>query len=369
MDQATKIVATLGPASSDAQVIESMILAGLDVVRLNFSHGSAQDHIARAQRVREASRRVGREVAIMADLQGPKIRVGKFAQGKVQLREGAPFILDAARQEPGDEHAVGLDYKELPGDVKAGDVLLLNDGLIVLDVQRVAGDAVHTVVRVGGELSDNKGINKQGGGLTAAALTAKDMEDIKTAIGLQADYVAVSFPKSGTDMEMARQLCNVAAAGRYPLETVQAMASVCEEAEKHMAASDHEYDGSHSHLPRIDQAIAASALHAAALVGAKAIVALTDSGSTALWMSRRRIGIPIYALTPRVVTQRKMALYRNVIPMLMDTSADRDEALRQAESCLLRHGVVSQGDIYAITCGEPMGAPGGTNMLKISRVG
>ena len=402
MDQATKIVATLGPASSDAQVIESMIRAGLDVVRLNFSHGSAQDHIARAQRVREASRRVGREVAIMADLQGPKIRVGKFAQGKVQLREGAPFILDAARQEPGDEHAVGLDYKELPGDVKAGDVLLLNDGLIVLDVQRVAGDAVHTVVRVGGELSDNKGINKQGGGLTAAALTAKDMEDIKTAIGLQADYVAVSFPKSGTDMEMARQLCNVAAAGqrhrpgliakieranavldgtdavmlsaeaaagRYPLETVQAMASVCEEAEKHMAASDHEYDGSHSHLPRIDQAIAASALHAAALVGAKAIVALTDSGSTALWMSRRRIGIPIYALTPRVVTQRKMALYRNVIPMLMDTSADRDEALRQAESCLLRHGVVSQGDIYAITCGEPMGAPGGTNMLKISRVG
>ena len=440
MDQATKIVATLGPASSDAQVIESMIRAGLDVVRLNFSHGTAQDHIARAQRVREASRRVGREVAIMADLQGPKIRVGKFAQGKVQLKEGAPFILDAARQEPGDEHAVGLDYKELPGDVKAGDVLLLNDGLIVLDVQRVAGDAVHTVVRVGGELSDNKGINKQGGGLTAAALTAKDMEDIKTAIGLQADYVAVSFPKSGTDMEMARQLCNVAAAGqrhrpgliakieraeairlarehdrliitatqmmesminnpvptraevsdvanavldgtdavmlsaetaagRYPLETVQAMASVCEEAEKHMAASDHEYDGSHSHLPRIDQAIAASALHAAALVGAKAIVALTDSGSTALWMSRRRIGIPIYALTPRVATQRKMALYRNVIPMLMDTSADRDEALRQAESCLLRHGVMSQGDIYAITCGEPMGAPGGTNMLKISRVG
>ena len=170
----------------------------------------------------------------------------------------------------------------------------------------------------------------------------------------------------GTDAVM---LSAETAAGRYPLETVQAMASVCEEAEKHMAASDHEYDGSHSHLPRIDQAIAASALHAAALVGAKAIVALTDSGSTALWMSRRRIGIPIYALTPRVATQRKMALYRNVIPMLMDTSADRDEALRQAESCLLRHGVVSQGDIYAITCGEPMGAPGGTNMLKISRVG
>ncbi|GAB1383274.1 hypothetical protein MASR1M50_15940 [Burkholderiales bacterium] len=210
--RATKIVATLGPASSDPGLLEQMIRAGVNVVRLNFSHGKADDHVERARLVREAGARAGREVAIMADLQGPKIRVGKFADGKVLLQPGASFVLDAARAGPGDVHGVGLDYKELPRDVRPGDTLLLNDGLIVLTVDAVRGEAVHTTVKVGGELSNNKGINKQGGGLTAPALTAKDMEDIKTAMALRADYVAVSFPKNATDMEMARQLCNVAGA-------------------------------------------------------------------------------------------------------------------------------------------------------------
>ncbi|MEY2736438.1 MAG: pyruvate kinase, partial [Pseudomonadota bacterium] len=210
--RATKIVATLGPASSDLDLLQKMIGAGVNVVRLNFSHGKAQDHIDRAKLVREAAQRAGREVAIMADLQGPKIRVGKFAEGKVMLEPGAKFVLDASRTAPGDVNGVGLDYKELPRDVKPGDVLLLNDGLIVLTVDDVRGEAVHTTVKLGGELSNNKGINKQGGGLTAPALTAKDMEDIRTAMSFQADYVAVSFPKNATDMEMARQLCNVAAA-------------------------------------------------------------------------------------------------------------------------------------------------------------
>ncbi|HQD15220.1 MAG TPA: pyruvate kinase, partial [Ottowia sp.] len=178
--RATKIVATLGPASSDPGLLEQMVRAGVNVVRLNFSHGKADDHVERARLVREAGERAGREVAIMADLQGPKIRVGKFADGKVLLRPGAAFVLDAARVEPGDVHGVGLDYKELPRDVRPGDTLLLNDGLIVLTVEAVRGEAVHTTVKVGGELSNNKGINKQGGGLTAPALTAKDMEDIKT---------------------------------------------------------------------------------------------------------------------------------------------------------------------------------------------
>ncbi|MEY2689279.1 MAG: Pyruvate kinase, partial [Pseudomonadota bacterium] len=210
MPRQTKIVATLGPASSDPEVLERMIRAGVDVVRLNFSHGKAQDHIDRATLVREAARRVGKPVAIMADLQGPKIRVGKFAEGKVMLEQGQPFVLDAGRAEPGDLGGVGLDYKELPRDVKPGDTLLLNDGLIVLVVDAVRGEQVHTVVKIGGELSNNKGINKQGGGLTAPALTAKDMDDIRTAMALKADYVAVSFPKNATDMELARQLCNVA---------------------------------------------------------------------------------------------------------------------------------------------------------------
>jgi len=473
--RATKIVATLGPASSEALLLEQMIKAGVNVVRLNFSHGTAQDHIDRARMVREAAQRAGREVAIMADLQGPKIRVGKFVQGRVMLEAGAPFVLDASRTEPGDQHGVGLDYKELPRDTRAGDVLLLNDGLIVLTVDAVRGEAVHTTVKIGGELSNNKGINKQGGGLTAPALTAKDMEDIRTAMSLQADYVAVSFPKNATDMEMARQLCNVAAApykhrpgliakieraeaiprleeilrasdgimvargdlavevgnavvpalqkkmirmardmdkvvitatqmmesmitnpvptraevsdvanavldgtdavmlsaetaaGKYPLETVLEMAKICAAAE---AAEDVQLDADFSGrtFGSIDQSIAMGALFTAHHLGAKAIVAMTDSGSTALWMSRHRIHIPIYALTPKIATQRRMALFRNVRPLLMDTSADRDTALEQAERHLKMRNIVSSGDVYAITCGEPMGAPGGTNMLKICRV-
>jgi pyruvate kinase len=474
--RATKIVATLGPASSDPALLEQMIRAGVNVVRLNFSHGKAQDHIDRARLVREAATRAGREVAIMADLQGPKIRVGKFAEGKVMLEPGMKFILDASRSEPGDLQGVGLDYKELPRDVKAGDLLLLNDGLIVLVVDSVKGEQVLTTVKLGGELSNNKGINKQGGGLTAPALTAKDMEDIRTAMSFQADYVAVSFPKNATDMEMARQLCNVAAAeyrhkpgliakieraeaipnleaicrasdgimvargdlavevgnaavpalqkrmirmareldkvvitatqmmesmitnpvptraevsdvanavldgtdavmlsaetaaGKYPLETIVEMANICAEAEKHEDVKlDADFTG--MTFERIDQSIAMGALFTAHHLGCKAIVALTDSGSTPLWMSRHRIHIPIYALTPKLATQRKMALYRNVRPLLMDQSVDRDTALGEAEGHLKKRGIVSAGDVYAITCGEPMGAPGGTNMLKICVAG
>ena len=473
--RATKIVATLGPASSDPDLLEQMIRAGVNVVRLNFSHGKAQDHIDRATLVRAAAQRAGREVAIMADLQGPKIRVGKFAEGKVLLVAGAQFVLDASRVEPGDIHGVGLDYKELPRDLKAGDTLLLNDGLIVLIVDAVKGEQIQTTVNVGGELSNNKGINKQGGGLTAPALTAKDMEDIRTAMSFQADYVAVSFPQNASDMEMARQLCNVAgaqyrhkpgliakieraeaipnlesickasdgimvargdlaievgnaavpalqkkmirmareldklvitathmmesminnpvptraevsdvanavldgtdavmtsaetAAGRYPLETIVQMANICSEAEK---AEDVKLDADFTGMTfsRIDQSIAMGAIFTAYHLGCKAIVALTDSGSTPLWMSRHRIHIPIYALTPKLVTQRRMALYRNVRPLLMDQSIERDMALVEAEAYLKERGIVSSGDIYAITCGEPMGAPGGTNMLKICRV-
>ena len=473
--RATKIVATLGPASSDPALLEKMILSGVNVVRLNFSHGTAQDHINLAAVVRAASKRAGQEVAIMADLQGPKIRVGKFESGKVLLVSGEKFLLDASRTEPGDIKGVGLDYKELPRDVKAGDVLLLNDGLIVLVVDAVRGEVVHTTVKLGGTLSNNKGINKQGGGLTALALTAKDMDDIKTAMSFQADYVAVSFPKNATDMEMARQLCNVAAApyrhkpaliakieraeaipnleeilracdgimvargdlaievgnaavpalqkrmiklarahdkvvitatqmmesmilnpvptraevsdvanavldgtdavmlsaetaaGNFPLETVEEMAKICLEAEKaEYKEIDSDFTG--KTFARIDQSIALGALFTASHLGAKAIVALTDSGSTPLWMSRHDIHVPIYALTPHLSTQRKMTLYRNVRPLLMDISVDRDTALEQAEGHLLSRKIVQSGDVYAITCGEPMGAPGGTNMLKICRV-
>jgi len=473
--RATKIVATLGPASSDPAMLEALIREGVDVVRLNFSHGTAQDHIDRATMVREVAKRAGREVAIMADLQGPKIRVGKFAEGKVFLEHGQPFILDAGRTELGDVNAVGLDYKSLPQEVKAGDVLLLNDGIIVMVVDKVQGQQVHTTVKLGGVLSNNKGINKQGGGLTAPALTAKDMEDIRTAMAFKADYVAVSFPKCATDMEMARQLCNVAAAefnhkpgliakieraeaipkleeillasdgimvargdlavevgnaavpalqkrmikmarehdkivitatqmmesmisnpvptraevsdvanavldgtdavmlsaetaaGNYPLETVREMAQICVAAEAGESVKL-ETDFIGKTFEHIDQSIAMGALFTAHHLGAKAIVAMTDSGSTALWMSRHLIQVPIYALTPNVASQRRMTLYRNVRPLLMSSSNDRDTALNDAEAQLKKLGIVSSGDVYAITCGEPMGAPGGTNMMKVCRV-
>ncbi len=475
MSRSTKIVATLGPSSSTPEILEQMIHAGVDVVRLNFSHGTAQDHIDRARMVREAAKAAGRAVAVMADLQGPKIRVGKFENGKIQLINGASFVLDANRVELGDETAVGLDYKELPRDVKPGDTLLLNDGLLVLTVDAVRGEAVHTVVKVGGELSNNKGINKQGGGLTAPALTGKDMEDIKTAMSFQAEYLAVSFPKNATDMEMARQLANVAgepwrhkpsliakierseaipnleailkasdgimvargdlaievgnaavpalqkrmikmalaldkititatqmmesmivnpvptraevsdvanavldgtdavmlsaetAAGKFPVETIEQMAAIALEAERaEFISLDTDFAG--RQFGRIDQTIAMGALFTAYHLGCKAILALTESGSTALWMSRHRIQVPIYAMTSQSLSQHKMALYRNVRPLLMPEFKDRDQALKAAEKILVDMGVLMPGDTYAITCGEPMGYPGGTNMLKVCRV-
>ena len=475
MNRLTKIVATLGPASSSPEVLEQMIRAGVDVVRLNFSHGKAQDHIDRAKLVREVAKKAGKDVAIMADLQGPKIRVGKFVNGKIELVNGRPFILDADRTELGNDDISSLDYKELPRDVKPGDRLLLNDGLLVLQVDAVRGAQVHTTVVMGGELSNNKGINKEGGGLTAPALTAKDMEDIKTAMSFQCEYLAVSFPKNATDMEMARQLANVAgepwrhkpgmiakierseaipvlesilrasdgimvargdlavevgnaavpalqkkmikmaremdkvaitatqmmesmivnpvptraevsdvanavldgtdavmlsaetAAGKYPVETIQQMAAIAHAAERAEEVNlDMDFTG--RTFGRIDQSIAMGALFTAYHLGCKAIIALTESGSTALWMSRHRINVPIIALTTTETSQRRMALYRNVRPMLMPKFDDRDQALAEAERLLVEQGVIKPGDTYAITCGEPMGYPGGTNMLKVCRV-
>ncbi|MBS1134191.1 MAG: pyruvate kinase [Burkholderiaceae bacterium] len=457
MARSTKIVATLGPASSDPLVLERMLAAGVDVVRFNFSHGSAADHLERAQRVREAAARIGRDIAIMADLQGPKVRVGRFEKGRVMLRPGAPFVLDA-NAELGDEGRVGLDYKDLPKDVRAGDTLLLNDGLIVLDVERVEGSEIQTIVRIGGELSDNKGINKQGGGLSAPAL------------------VAVSFVKNRTDVEMARQLATIAgekhgvrpqiiakieraeaipllreileatdgimvargdlavevgnaavpalqkrmikmaraanklaitatqmmesmivnavptraevsdvanavldgtdavmlsaetAAGKYPVEVVEAMVSIVTEADRSETVElDMQFID--QTFTRVDQSIAYGALFTAFHLRCAAICALTESGSTTLWMSRHDVDIPIYALTPSAATARRLALYRNVRPLHFAAGADSDTALAAAERLLLDKGVVTRGDLIVITIGEPMGQAGGTNTLKIVRVG
>ena len=473
MQRSTKIVATLGPSSSEAAVLERMFLAGVDVVRLNFSHGTADDHRKRAELVRETCRKVDRAVGIMADLQGPKIRVGRFRDGKVSLKPGDAFILDAGLEQPGDQARVGLDYKELPRDVKAGDVLLLDDGRIVLDIEKVRGQEIHTVTRHGGWLSNNKGINRQGGGLTAAALTSKDIEDIRTAAQMNVDYVAVSFPKSGADMYMARELLRAAggkamliakieraeaipaledimqacdgimvargdlavevgdaavpalqkrmirqarelnkititatqmmesmvsspvptraevsdvanavldgtdavmlsaesASGQYPVETIAAMHRICIEAEKSQPVTL-ESEFLNRVFTRVDQSIAMAALFTAFHLKVKAIASLTESGSTALWMSRLNCGVPIYALTAQTETRYRATLFRDVYPLMVRyVGHDRDELLAEAEAVLLRHGVVNPGDIIVLTIGEPIGKAGGTNTMKIVKVG
>jgi pyruvate kinase len=473
MQRSTKIVATLGPASSDAAVLERMFLAGVDVVRLNFSHGTAADHQARAALVRDTCRKVDRAVGIMADLQGPKIRVGKFRDGKVQLKVGDPFVLDASLETPGDERSVGLDYKELPRDVRPGDMLLLDDGKLVLEVGAVQGARINTVVRHGGWLSNNKGINRQGGGLTAPALTPKDIDDIRTAAEMNVDYLAISFPKSGADMYMARELLRAAggkamliakieraeaipaledimqacdgimvargdlavevgdaavpalqkrmirqarelnkltitatqmmesmisspvptraevsdvanavldgtdavmlsaesASGQYPVETVAAMNRICIEAEKsQLVTLENEF--LNRVFTRVDQSIAMAALFTAFHLKVKAIASLTESGSTALWMSRLNCGVPIYALTAQAETRYRCTLFRDVYPLMVKyVGNDREELLAEAEAVLVRNGVVKDGDIIVLTIGEPIGKAGGTNTMKIVKVG
>jgi len=474
MLRSTKIVATLGPVSSDAAMLERMFLAGVDVVRLNFSHGKASDHVARAELVREVSRKTGCTVGIMADLQGPKIRVGKFKDGKITLAKDDIFTLDADR-ELGDQDGVGLDYKELPRDSRVGDLLLLNDGLIALEVLDVQGQKVRCKVIHGGVLSNNKGINRKGGGLTAPALTAKDMEDMLTVAAIKADYLAISFPKSGDDMRLARKLLRDAggeafliakieraeavlpdalrdimeasdgimvargdlavevgdasvpslqkrmirlaremnkvtitatqmmesmisspiptraevsdvanavldgtdavmlsaetASGQYPVETIESMDRICIEAEQTQSvALDQEF--LNRVFTRVDQSIAMGALFTAYHLNVKAIAALTESGSTALWMSRLNCRVPIYALTSQTRTRYRTTLFRDTYPLMVKyVGNDREELLAEAENVLVQNGVVEKGDLIVLTIGEPIGLAGGTNTLKIVRVG
>lgn len=203
----TKIVTTLGPATDKPDTLAALIAAGANTVRLNFSHGSRDDHIKRAELVRKLAAEQNRYVAILGDLQGPKIRVARFVDGAVELDKGATFILDASLdKQSGNENQVGLDYPDLPHDVDKDDILLLDDGRIRLQVTGVDGSRVITQVLVGGKLSNNKGINRLGGGLSAPALTEKDLEDIQTAAEIDVDYLAVSFPRSGDDINRARAL-------------------------------------------------------------------------------------------------------------------------------------------------------------------
>ena len=470
MPRRTKIVATLGPASSDPKTIARMIDAGLDVVRVNFSHGTAAEHAKRVNLVRSLARKAGRAIGVLVDLQGPKIRIGRFRDGKITLAAGAKFVLDAECA-LGDQHTVGLDYKKLPNDVRPGDTLLLDDGRIVLGVSSVRGSRITCVVEQGGPLSNNKGINRKGGGLTAPALTEKDKQDIRTAAELKADFLGVSFPRSGEDMRWARDLMYKAggraltvakieraeaipaledildasdcimvargdlavevgdaivpalqkrmirlareknrititatqmmesmisnpiptraevsdvanavldgtdavmlsaetAAGQYPVETVAAMARVCVEAEKEDTFSQ---ERRLLHPPaEVEEAIARATVFTANNLNIKAVAALTQSGKTVLLMSRMYNNVPVYAMSSVIETRRRVTVFRGVYPVKYTGARNPEKALHMAEDELLKRGAVQSGDYIVLTIGEPFGKAGGTNPMKIVKVG
>ncbi|OOF10436.1 MULTISPECIES: pyruvate kinase [Salinivibrio] len=473
----TKIVTTLGPATDKDDVLEAVIKAGANVVRLNFSHGSAEDHIKRAEQVRAIAAKLGRHVGILGDLQGPKIRVSTFKDGAIQLAVGDKFTLDGDLSPGmGDQDAVGLDYKALPQDVTNGDILLLDDGRVQLKVLAVDGAKVHTEVTVGGKLSNNKGINKKGGGLSAPALTEKDKQDIHTAAKIGVDYLAISFPRNGQDMNYARTLARDAglearlvakveraetvaseasiddiieasdvvmvargdlgveigdpelvgvqkqlirrarsmnrlvitatqmmesmisapmptraevmdvanavldgtdavmlsaetAAGQYPVETVRSMAEVCMGAEKmpSVNVSNHRLD---RQFDSQEETVSMATMYAANhMKGVKAMVSLTESGRTALMMSRISSGKPIFALSRHEHTLNRAALYRGVTPVYFDSDSGAGlQVAERALQTLKEGGFLDEGDQVIMTQGDQMEVIGSTNTMRVLTV-
>ncbi|MCG3736913.1 pyruvate kinase [Vibrio cincinnatiensis] len=470
----TKIVATLGPSTDKGEVLETLIHCGVNVVRMNFSHGNAEDHRTRANKVREIAKKLGKNVAILGDLQGPKIRISTFKYGKILLNEGDLFILDA-QLEPneGSESVVGIDYKTLPNDVKSGDILLLDDGRVQLQVTEVKESQVFTRVLIGGPLSNNKGINKKGGGLSAEALTEKDKRDILLAAEIGVDYLAVSFPRNSQDMDYARKLAREAglqarlvakveraetvscdeniddiirasdvimvargdlgveigdpeliavqkkliyrakalnrvvitatqmmesmitnpmptraevmdvanavldgtdavmlsgetAAGKYPIETVKAMADVCIGAEKMIEANQQNYRIDRAFQTE-EEAIAMATIYTANhLEGVAAMVTLTESGRTALMTSRLNSLLPIFAMSRNDSALNRCALYRGVIPFSFDSNHTEGMIVAQsALQALKEQSLLEFGDLVIITQGDIMDVEGTTNCMRI----
>lgn len=470
----TKIVATLGPATDTEDTLREVINAGVNVVRVNFSHGSADDHRDRVAMIRKVADEEGCIVGILGDLQGPKIRVSDFTDGSIKLEEGARFTLDISHDDKaGNQQVVGCTYNNLPNDVTVGSVLVLDDGRIVLKVAEIDGSQIHTNVIVGGKLSNRKGINLRGGGLSAPAITEKDIEDLKLAVELKIDYLGVSFPRDAADIHYARKLLNEAgsdagivakieraeavdaideileatdvimvargdlgveigdpelpavqkdlinkartankvvitatqmmesmvsspiptraevfdvanavldgtdavmlsaesAVGEFPAKAVASMSRICEHAEKQRKATESQHR-LHLTFDRIDESIAMSAMYAANHLDVTAIGALTETGSTALWMSRISSAIPIYAVTLNEATRTRVTLYRGVYPIRIDRQLTSSyEANQTVVEKLVEREKVEDGDLVIITKGDMFGVASGTNSMKIVRVG
>ena len=470
----TKIVATLGPATDVPGVLEEVIRQGADVLRVNFSHGEPADHVRRVERAREAAASVGKHVALLGDLQGPKIRIERFAGGRAVLSEGATFVLDPDLDPlDGTDLGVGITYAELAHDVVPGDELILGDGQIELAVTAVEGRKVVSRVLTGGELGDHKGINRRGGGLSAKALTDKDRDDVVLGARLDIDYLAVSFVRQAADVEEARALLRAAgsdarivakierseaiprleeivrasdavmvargdlgievgyaeltglqkhilqvarqydrvtitatqmmesmihspvptraevsdvanavldgsdavmlsgesAVGKYPVRAIESMAEVIGGAEKYQIARNLRGEGFEGKVTEFSQAIAHAVMYTANRMDVEAIVALTESGATPLWMSRIRSDIPIFAFTRNERTRRRVALYRGVYPVPFDiTHTDPSELYRAISRELLDRELVRPGDEIILTLGELSGVSGGTNTMKLLEV-
>jgi pyruvate kinase len=470
----TKIVATLGPASDDEKTLREMVLAGLDVARLNFSHGEAEDHRRRARNLRSAAAACGREVGIMGDLQGPKIRIRRFKDHSVVLSDGDRFFLDSTLElMEGTSDGVGVALETLHEDVSVGNILLLNDGMITLEVERIEGTRIHTIIVNGGILSDHKGINLKGGGLSAAALTDIDKENIKLAADMELDFLAVSFVRTGEDVEEARRLLREAgghgsivakveraeavenidsiidaadvimvargdlgvemgyaeligiqkklirktrkankivitatqmmesmiqnpiptraevsdvsnavidgtdavmlsgetAVGAHPIAAIAAMAEVCVGAEKFPVPFSQTSHRMQEHFGQVDEAIAMATMYTANHMSVKAIIALTESGSTTRWMSRIRSDIPIYAFTPYVETSRRVAMYRGVYPVLFEIDVSQPTNLYQSIfDTLFENNLVEQDDLALLTKGDLDGVSGSTNSMTVIKI-
>ena len=469
----TKIIATLGPGTDEPAVLEGMIRAGVDVFRLNMSHGDTEVHARRARQVREAASKLRWQVAILVDLQGPKIRIEKFANGSVELACGDHFVLDTENPgEPGDERRVGVSYADLYKDVKPGDTLLLDDGLISMQVQAVRGGKVHCLVENGGLLLDRKGLNLKGGGLSIAGLAEHDRPHIELAASVGADYVAVSFVSDASDIEHARSLLREAgshaalvakiermeairnlpeicdatdvimvargdlgveigdeelpglqkhiirtaiahnrivatatqmmqsmvsnpiptraevldvanavldgtdavmlsaetAVGKHPVKVIEAMNRICLGAERHFE-TEGECKKLNPRFERIDQSIAMAAMFMATNVSVQAIVALTESGSTAQWLSRVQSSVPIFAFSTNESSRRRMAMFRDVFPVKQELdSDDAERVVTEALRTLLAHGAIRENDRVIITMGDQMQLSGGTNTLRFIKL-
>jgi len=473
MHRRTKIIITLGPATDDEKVMSKLIDAGIDLVRLNFSHGTMDEHKRRVEMVRRISEEKNYNVGILGDLQGSKLRIGRFVNNKIILKVGDKFNLDAELDlESGTQGVIGFTYKGLIDDVSAGDTLLLDDGRIALEIDAIDGQVIKTTVLAGGELSSNKGMNRKGGGLSAACITEKDIKDIAYVNELDLDYIAASFIKSADDIHLVRKLlkqhnsdisivakietvealeniddileCTEAimiargdlgveigdaevpavqkmlitkahrtnclaitatqlmesmvhspiptraevsdvanavldgtdavmlsgetAVGEFPIEVVEAMSRICRASEKQEAKRHARR--SHITCDRVDEGIAMATMYLANHLNVAAIAALTESGSTALWMSRISSSIPIYALTRHVKTLRRVTLYKGVFPAPMNFLGKTHAQVNHAAVAVLKgSNEVEDNDLVILTKGDLMGVDGGTNALKVLRVG